>query len=138
MTIGAVPAPSKTCSKCKTDKPLTEYHKDPRHSMGVKSQCKQCKKGPLYDREKQRNRDYKRRYGITAEEYDSMFEAQGGTCFVCHKPQEGKRLAIDHCHGTGKVRSLLCENCNRALGLLQEDSTTILSLLNYVELHKSC
>jgi len=63
----------------------------------------------------------KMRYGITGAEYDQLFAAQGGTCAICAEPpHEGntpttwkvRRLAVDHCHDTGKVRALLCNECN--------------------------
>lgn len=65
--------------------------------------------------------DRKRRlakYGMTVEDYDTLLEAQGGHCAICHKEQNQKsgqpmRLAVDHNHKTGVVRGLLCYYCNR-------------------------
>ena len=79
------------------------------------------------------------RYGLTLEEYEDMYEAQGGACRICKKPEtckgnngEVKMLAIDHCHDTGKVRGLLCNNCNRAIGLLGDDVDTLLNAVEYL------
>lgn len=55
----------------------------------------------------------RRKYGITAEQYDAMLSAQGGVCFLCGRPPKTRRLAVDHCHETGAVRKLLCDKCNR-------------------------
>src|ERR1700676_774643 len=76
----------------------------------------------------QKNKEYRkdyslrkrlpRQYGITFEEYNTMFESQGGCCAICkvHQSNFQKRLYIDHNHKTGKVRALLCVNCNMLIG----------------------
>lgn len=80
----------------------------------------------------------KRQYKITLEQYDKMFAFQGGVCAICGCPETvklkniAKRLSIDHNHITGKVRGLLCHNCNQALGLLGENPVVIKSLLGYI------
>lgn len=66
-----------------------------------------------------RNSRFQRLYGITVEQYDEMLEAQGFTCARCDKSQETMRLAVDHCHETGRVRGLLCGPCNTYLGRLE-------------------
>lgn len=81
------------------------------------------------DRERQRGRaDYKRRlcwlkrYGITLEDFNRMFEQQHGRCGMCGKHQSElyHTLAVDHSHETGKVRGLLCTACNVRLGTLED------------------
>ena len=65
-----------------------------------------------------------RNYGISLSTYNRMFIEQGGVCKICSLPQKSnrnERLAIDHCHETGKVRGLLCDGCNRGIGLLKDD-----------------
>jgi Recombination endonuclease VII len=60
------------------------------------------------------------RYGITAEEYDAMLEAQNGVCAICQREcRTGMRLAVDHERETGKVRGLLCRACNGGIGAMQ-------------------
>jgi hypothetical protein len=58
-----------------------------------------------------------KRYGIefSVDEYDAMLLSQGGVCAVCLTNPSGRRLAVDHCHGSGRVRGLLCDYCNRRL-----------------------
>jgi hypothetical protein len=78
----------------------------------------------------------KKKYGFTPEQYDSMLESQGGKCIVCgsdnlrHGVIIG--LAIDHDHVTGKIRGLLCSNCNTALGMLGNSPERILALYQYL------
>lgn len=64
----------------------------------------------------------KRNYGITPDDYYTMFEQQKGCCAICGNPARAKkdnipyRLAVDHDHVSGKVRGLLCMKCNQHLG----------------------
>lgn len=64
-----------------------------------------------------------RTYGITVEEYQRIYEYQGGLCYICKRATgRRKRLAVDHDHETGYVRGLLCSQCNnRVLGHLRDD-----------------
>lgn len=57
-----------------------------------------------------------RRLGLTIKQYEAMSKKQKHKCAICHKPENGRRLAVDHCHKTGKVRALLCGPCNNHLG----------------------
>jgi hypothetical protein len=79
-----------------------------------------------------------RKYGITIEEYDAMYADQNGVCAICNQPESLmlrgaiKRLAIDHCHETGKIRGLLCFSCNTALGSFKDDPAIITAALSYL------
>lgn len=81
------------------------------------------------------NSRYKRKYGITIDQYNEMLTKQNGVCAICGNPESrlmagtAYLLAIDHNHVTGKVRGLLCNSCNRALGLLNVDSKDGLDVL---------
>ncbi len=57
----------------------------------------------------------RRLYDISAEEYDKLLAYQGGGCALCGRRPVRVRLAVDHDHKTGRVRGLLCMNCNRAI-----------------------
>ena len=117
-------ADTKTCSKCKEKKPLDQYLKGKVYKGGLRPECKSChsnrvnewaKKNPTKDQAKQRKTKLKMLYGITPEQYDAMFQAQGGVCKICGSPPDKKALAVDHNHTTKKVRGLLCGRCNRIL-----------------------
>ena len=106
---------------------------------GYKRYCKTCnkkRKKEYYERypDEQKNRKLKRKYGITLDEYNLMFLKQQGNCLICsiHQSILKRPLVVDHCHNTGKVRGLLCSNCNTALGLLKEDEEIIKNLLEYI------
>lgn len=71
-------------------------------------------------------------YGITPEQYDEMFDKQKGTCAICGHSPEGRRLDVDHCHRSGEVRGLLCNKCNQAIGLFNDEPNLIERALEYL------
>jgi hypothetical protein len=75
-----------------------------------------------------------RRYGITAEESDAMFEAQGGLCAIC---RTAPAVHVDHDHDTGEVRALLCFGCNGGLGQFKDDPEVLRAAACYVERHRA-
>lgn len=91
------------------------------------------------------NSKLKYQFGITVEDYNKL---NTGICHICNKPEilidkrygTNFRLAVDHCHKTGRIRGLLCRRCNVVLGLIKEQ-TSLLSLMeNYITKHekKNC
>ena len=77
-------------------------------------------------------------FGLTIEDYDQMLLKQGEVCKICEKQcSSGKRLAVDHCHTTGKVRGLLCSRCNQGLGHFQDDSGRLLIAAAYLQNSKT-
>lgn len=70
-------------------------------------------------------------YGLTPEQYQAMLQSQGGRCKICGRTEK-TRLAVDHCHKTGKVRGLLCTKCNSALGLFGDNVAIFQSAINYL------
>lgn len=76
----------------------------------------------------------KQNYGLSLEQYEFLVAQQGSRCAICQKIPA--RLCVDHSHSTGLVRSLLCSECNAALGLLQEDPARIRALADYAEKFK--
>ena len=76
--------------------------------------------------------------GLTIEDYNIMFKKQNGCCAICNKhilelnQKKKKHLCIDHNHDTGAIRGLLCDKCNRGIGLLQDDKEILLNAYNYL------
>lgn len=74
-----------------------------------------------------------RTYGITAADYESLRQKQGGVCAICRKhPDEGVNLAVDHCHESGLVRGLLCDGCNFAIGRLGDNAAGVRRAFGYL------
>jgi hypothetical protein len=108
----------------------------------AKTYCKECcseRTRNRYDLEKQRTYLLKKKYGITPEKYDKMLSEQDYKCYICHTHEDklDRSLAVDHCHKTGKVRGLLCGNCNRFLGQIDDNIDTAERLLNYLIKYKN-
>jgi len=88
---------------------------------------------------KKKNRDKYRFYTlrsrtvkITFEQYKAIY-SNNPKCYICSRKQTSKKLCIDHDHKTGKVRGLLCNKCNRALGLFQDSSKLLKKAVRYLE-----
>lgn len=137
----------KRCCACGETKPATAFNR--RHDRGlhkVQSKCRDCSNA--YNREWTKSESFKAgqkarryrlkwRYGATLEQYDTLLQAQGGSCAVCKGlSSKGSKLAVDHCHSTGAVRGLLCDNCNRAIGLLGDSADVLRRAADYLELKR--
>ena len=76
----------------------------------------------------------KRKYGMTLEDYERMFEAQGGVCAICGEARpEERTLHVDHDHATGVIRGLLCFRCNNALGDFREEYELFQRAADYLD-----
>jgi hypothetical protein len=71
-----------------------------------------------------------RRYGIGDAEVAAMIEAQGGVCAICEGPLDNPH--VDHDHATGKVRGILCFNCNAGLGKFRDDVDVMAAAVEYL------
>jgi cytochrome b involved in lipid metabolism len=84
---------------------------------------------------KYRKASIKKQFGIEYDVYEFLDEKQGGVCAICktdEKSVRNKHLCIDHDHSTGKIRGLLCSNCNRGLGLLKDSEEILKSAIQYL------
>jgi hypothetical protein len=77
------------------------------------------------------------KYNITWEKYHEMLEAQEGKCAICKTTEPGGRGAfpVDHDHATGKIRALLCNSCNMAIGMMKDDPAQLRAAAVYLETH---
>lgn len=102
------------------------------YERGGKEHQLERQRTPEY-KENARTRDLKRSFDLTPEQYQEMSEAQNGVCAICKRPDRKKALAVDHNHETGKVRGLLCNPCNRALGLFQDSADVLTTAADYLK-----
>lgn len=135
----------KKCTKCGEEKPLDAFyaHGGKRTSEGyLNPSCKSCvnkqsmewaKKNPEKVAQHRRKRNLKTKYGLSVEQYEEMAAEQNNTCFICGCTHSRRRLNVDHCHKTGTVRKLLCDKCNMAIGLLEDDTTRLEKARKYLE-----
>ena len=117
----------RSCSTCKVEKKYSKFHTDNAKRHGVGHVCKECEavyKKKVYDPAKKRELNY-RRFGITLDDYNRMLKSQNNRCAICNGTETGNRthnnLSVDHCHATGKVRGLLCHDCNTGIGSMKDD-----------------
>lgn len=146
----AVEPDGKSCSRCGQYKPLEAYNLRRLGKYGREAWCRGCRRDyydswyPSYAKgspKKQSNRAsrLKQLYGLTQPEWDAMWERQKGICPICTRPMErgtGKH-ATDHCHATGRVRAILHANCNKAMGLMFEDTAALRRMIDYIEAHRA-
>ncbi|MFK4120743.1 endonuclease VII domain-containing protein [Streptomyces longwoodensis] len=119
-----VPDGHKLCLRCGEVKPWSEWHRNASASDGLSTRCKSC-------RAAQGRADHlKRHYGLTEADRDAMIAGQKGLCGICLK---APAVHVDHCHRTGKVRGVLCFNCNSAIGKLGDDPDAIRRAAAYLE-----
>ena len=131
---------NKRCTKCGEEKDLSSYPKERRSSDGVAARCKSCtsayqrtlreqKGGSLYDRTV--------RYGMSPHEYEELLDEQLNCCACCGSsdPKRKAGFVIDHDHGTGLIRGLLCHSCNIGIGLLGDTINGLEMAVNYLRKH---
>jgi hypothetical protein len=145
---------TKICSRCKTPQNIELFTKSPKYKDGFFPWCRPCKadysrirrasgKKQIYHPEKARWHQVKHFYKLSQDDWNAIFESQGGVCAICkNPPDENKRqYSVDHDHNCcpgakscGKcVRGILCHRCNIGLGMLQEDVEIINSMLLYMK-----
>lgn len=94
------------------------------------------KNNPVAFAKHQRKAQLRRKYGIDMSIYQAMVDKQNGVCAICHQRPElrGKypTLAVDHCHSSRQVRSLLCNNCNMGLGYFQDNPELLIMAAEYL------
>lgn len=81
-----------------------------------------------------RARAIKSEYGIDVSQFDAMRESQNGACAICLEPFT-KMPHVDHCHSTGKVRALLCPDCNIGLGRFKDNPSRLEAAAAYLRQH---
>ena len=138
--------PTLICTTCRESKPLTAFgrsRKNKSRGDGRQYKCQNCAtqyKRDLIAGDPDRHRKLhrwaklKQSYGVTPDKYEEMYRAQGGKCAICASTcDRHKHLSVDHCHTTGKVRGLLCQKCNVALGQLQDDPQLLRAAADYLD-----
>ena len=125
----------KRCPDCGRYKPLDQFPRNKRMHDGRHAYCKPCHNARGHE-SKQRlyggSRHYhlKHRYGIGASEVEDLIRRQGNVCPICDRPAPEH---VDHDHETGRVRGVLCFNCNGGLGQFADDTQRLARAQLYLE-----
>lgn len=138
----------KLCSKCKEIKSLDCFSNSKSKKDGKHPLCKPCdsyrkKQRRINHPHLEKDRKLLTNFGLTPEAYDMLLKKQRNCCAICglsaseHYVSNKKvRLCVDHCHITGDIRGLLCYTCNRALGLLKDNTIVLSKAVKYLNKHK--
>ena len=132
--------PKFECAKCHIEKVALDFYLNSRYTNGLSSYCKLCMKdyGGVWKRDNPPEKGawkssyLMRKYGITLDQYNEMFDAQKGLCRICDQSSE-KALSVDHCHKTKVVRGLLCDNCNHGIGKFKDSVNLLLAAAEYLK-----
>lgn len=125
---------TKVCSGCNQGKPLSEFYTYPRNGKRYnRSECKKChsyRNRKLATPEKQRQYFLKYKYNLTEQDIEELKSAQDYVCTICK--EEPEVWNVDHDHSTGRVRGMLCWNCNTGIGKLGDDPNRVLNAFTYL------
>lgn len=149
---------TKVCGDCKIEKPLSDYCKDKGKKDGLHWSCKDCRKkyrqqphvkahtsgynkarrqkDPKATKERDRKYTLMRYWGLTPIQFEELLKKHNSQCGICKKKDRSsdkKPLVIDHDHATGAIRGLLCDNCNRGIGLLQDSKEILQAAIAYLQ-----
>lgn len=152
---------NKKCSKCKEVKAIELFNKSKHQLSGLYPSCKKCqyavgklwtqnnreavnkaaRKRRLSDAQKQKDAVYRRKshlkrtFNLKVEDYKLMLNKQENKCGICKLDAgvQKKQFAVDHSHKTGKVRGLLCSNCNTGLGQFKDSFFLLNQAIKYLE-----
>jgi hypothetical protein len=133
-----VPEGSRWCPDCETFQSLACFPLNRSGKDGYGSYCKPCHNARTRANIKKnhgntRNYHLKGRYGLSPEDYERILLTQDGLCAGCRKVPPHH---VDHDHKTGRVRGLLCFNCNQALGNVRDDVYVMRGLIGYLDAHR--
>jgi len=123
---GALTETHKRCPKCLEWKTHNQFHKDKSNLMHLGTLCASCTS----------TKNIQERYGMSLEEFTDLLAKQGGGCAICGATKGNKksdRLFVDHDHKTGKVRGLLCSQCNCMLGYSRDKVSNLRRGIQYLE-----
>lgn len=144
----------KKCSYCNRDRQVSLFRvrriRKTDNKTVYKSQCKECEQilntkryfKKYSKNEAHRRRAYKytlkNRYGLTQEDYATLYNNQEGKCLVCFKVfpsllEQRKGLVVDHCHSSNRVRGLLCTRCNVGMGQLGDNIEFLSNAIKYLK-----
>ena len=130
--------PKKRCKPCQNIIEQKRRHKrlatEPGHAAVLR---KRANKWSAKNRKKLQGYKLKYKFGITASQRNKMIHEQNGLCAICDEDLSTSfRVSVDHNHKTGKVRGILCNNCNLGLGIFRDSIELIQKAQTYLEKHK--
>lgn len=130
----------KNCCKCKEELQEYLFNKDKNRPDGLEPLCRACKSS-VRNKDKEKSTKLTKKFGISLDQYNLLLLQQNNSCGICkisildYQLIRTNYFPVDHCHVTGKVRGLLCDACNRGIGLLKDSPEILQKAIDY--LHNS-
>lgn len=105
------------------------------HQKHAEKQNRAIREDRKKNPDKYKNYVLKTTFGISLDKFKQMESLQGGVCKICKRSNTAryKRLAVDHCYVTNEVRGLLCDNCNKGLGMFKDSEFLLISAIAYLK-----
>jgi hypothetical protein len=146
-----IPNGFRLCNTCKAIKPIAEFYPTQSHIKkdGISRRCIECERSCVQERycnspsyrqmmiKNARVQKLRGKYNISIEEYNRLLASQGGCCAICGTERnQGKNkisLDVDHDHSTGRVRGILCNRCNSAIGALGDSIDGLQRAIDYLK-----
>jgi len=148
----------KTCTKCLIAQEIEQFPIHKAYKGGRTTHCRKClskqscawakankeranaigRKTRAKHPKTRQNAKFKARYGISLDQFNEMSRQQEHKCSICAKhgsENKNGKLFVDHCHKTGKIRGLLCDRCNKSLGLMEDNVDLLRSSIGYLEVN---
>lgn len=132
------------CTFCGEGKPQSEFGRSQVSKSGRHIHCNPCRNAQSRARYANSKKTHEiaadrarlRNYGIFPHEFEAMHAEQAGLCAICQVTlQKGKKTAVDHCHKSGRIRALLCTQCNTSIGVMRESPDLLRQMAAYIEAH---
>lgn len=123
----------KTCIHCNKEKHEQSFHVSGNGKRG--NVCHACKNkrylasNPEYKKRSNRRKHLRESYDMSISDYQLLHDAQSGLCAICNLEL---KLYVDHCHDTGKIRGLICNKCNSAMGFLNDNPELLKKAYEYL------
>ena len=128
-----------TCLEFKLEEHFHWHYKDKgirRHACNVcRSNVEKLRQQTDSYKVKRTDYSLRKAYGISSEEYQEKLKQQNYVCAICNKEKTTRALAVDHCHATGIIRSLLCGACNTGLGHFKDSPELLNKAADYIRKH---
>ena len=138
----------KKCTKCKKWNDISDFRTNVGRKYNLRSECKNCSKN--YDKERYQNNSerfkeeyLRRKYNLSRGDYEEIYKSQKGVCDICKKiilsifdekyDRHKNGAFVDHNHETGKIRGLLCNDCNNGLGRFYDLPDILKNAIIYLE-----
>lgn len=115
------------------------YSENKEHKSEYDRKYRASGRGRTRQRSYRRSYMLEKKYGLSHEQWESMFEAQGRACAICKATDPGGvgNWHTDHCHTSGVVREILCNSCNLGIGHFNDNPDLLKTVIAYLEKHRS-